>query len=242
MKFASCFVAAVLLATSSLVGAVPIGSQEIDDKSAQGLSLLRLGPDVDPVWKTEDEKWELKKSGVNFMDVTRTWAGIQSNPAPHKPSDKVSTTATCELCPRVGVELTMSHAPQSLVPTPSHQEDVNALIATLSTSNMESYLKSLTKFNNRYYNSSTGRDSAQWIFDKLNNITSESGKSGITVKKFTHPWLQFSVVARIDGTSPGPVTILGSHQDSINLDSPQFGRAPGADDVRCFETFLHNSC
>jgi len=105
---------------------------------------------------------------------------------------------------------------------------------------MKSYLNTLTAFNNRYYNSATGRDSAQWIFDKLTNITSESGRSGVTVTKFKHTWLQFSVIARINGTTPGPVTILGSHQDSINLVSPETGRAPGADDVRCFELLFDN--
>ena len=95
MKLASSFVAVVFFAAASLVGAAPISSQEIKNKSAEGLSLLRLGPDVDPVWKTEDEKWELKKAGVNFMDVTRTWTGMQSDPALQKPSEKVYTTATC---------------------------------------------------------------------------------------------------------------------------------------------------
>ena len=114
------------------------------------------------------------------------------------------------------------------------------MIATLSTSNMKSYLNNLTAFNNRYYDSSTGRDSAQWIFDKLTNITSESGKSGITVKKFTHPWAQFSVIARINGTTSGPVTILGSHQDSINLKSRETGRAPGADDVCHFNISFYS--
>ena len=98
MKFASSFVATVLLAASSLVGAVPISSQEIERKSAGGLSLLRLGPDVDPVWKTEGEKWELKKAGANFMDVTGTWTRMQSNPALKRGSKKVSTKVTCTLC------------------------------------------------------------------------------------------------------------------------------------------------
>ena len=98
MKFASSFVATVLLAAPSLVGAVPISSQEIERKSAEGFSLLRLGPDVDPVWKTEGEKWELKKAGVNFMDVTGTWTRMQSNPALHSGSKKVSTKAICTLC------------------------------------------------------------------------------------------------------------------------------------------------
>ena len=106
---------------------------------------------------------------------------------------------------------------------------------------MEANLNTLTAFQNRYYNSTTGQQSAQWIFDKLTNITSESGKSGIAVRKFTHSWLQFSVIARINGTTPGPVTILGSHQDSINLRARETGRAPGADDVRRFDISFDNS-
>ena len=103
MKSAFSFIASVLLA-ASLVGAVPISSEEIENKTAEGLSLLRLGPDVDPVWKTEEEKWELKKAGANFMDVTRTWTGTQSNPALQKSSDKVSTTATCRLFGAGGID------------------------------------------------------------------------------------------------------------------------------------------
>ena len=99
MKLASLtFVIAVLSVASSLVGAVPVGPQEIEKLSAERLFLLRLGPDVDPVWRTEEEKWELKRAGVTFMDVTETWAGMRSDPAFQKPSEKVSTTATCTLC------------------------------------------------------------------------------------------------------------------------------------------------
>ena len=105
-------VTAVLLAASSLVGAVPVDPQEVEKLSAEGLFLLRLGPDVDPVWKTEEEKWELKKAGVNFMDVTETWASVQSNPALQKPTNKVSTTTTCRFVVVV-TEWTMS---QDLTP------------------------------------------------------------------------------------------------------------------------------
>ena len=94
---------------------------------------------------------------------------------------------------------------------------------------MQSYLTTLTAFNNRYYKSTTGQQSAQWIFNTLTGIA--SGKQGVTVTKFSHSWVQFSVIARIAGTTSGPVTILGAHQDSINLNSPTSGRAPGADDV-----------
>jgi hypothetical protein len=99
MKFASV-IAAVLLAASSLVGAVPIGSQEIERMSAESLFLLRFGLDVDPVWKTEEEKWELKKAGIDFMDVTETWLDMQSNPALLKAlalRKEGSVMATCTL-------------------------------------------------------------------------------------------------------------------------------------------------
>jgi len=94
---------------------------------------------------------------------------------------------------------------------------------------MQSYLTTLTGFNNRYYKSTTGQQSAQWIFDTLTGMA--SGRQGVTVTKFAHSWVQFSVITRIAGTTSGPVIILGAHQDSINANSPASGRAPGADDV-----------
>ena len=51
-----------------------------------------------------------------------------------------------------------------------------------------------------------------------------------TVSASKHLWVQSSVIARISGESDCPVTILGAHMDSINLDNPVNGRVPGADD------------
>jgi bacterial leucyl aminopeptidase len=61
-------------------------------------------------------------------------------------------------------------------------------------------------------------------------IAAQYPSSGATVKTFTHSWVQGSIIARIPGTTTGPVTILGAHMDSINLSNPTSGRAPGADD------------
>ena len=97
MTFTFSVITAVFLAAASLVGAAPIGSQEIERKSAEGLSLLLFGLDADPVWKTEEEKWELKKSGIDFMDVTETWVDMQSNPTLSKASKGATTLATCKL-------------------------------------------------------------------------------------------------------------------------------------------------
>lgn len=52
----------------------------------------------------------------------------------------------------------------------------------------------------------------------------------MTVSAFNHSWVQTSTIAKIPGKNSGPVTILGAHMDSINLNNPSSGRAPGADD------------
>lgn len=58
-----------------------------------------------------------------------------------------------------------------------------------------------------------------------------SGRSDITASAFTHSWVQPSTIVKIAGTqASSPVTILGAHMDSINLNNPTSGRAPGADD------------
>ena len=53
----------------------------------------------------------------------------------------------------------------------------------------------------------------------------------MTVSLYSHSFVQSSIIAKIPGTdATGQVTIIGAHMDSINLDSPTSGRAPGADD------------
>lgn len=47
---------------------------------------------------------------------------------------------------------------------------------------------------------------------------------------FIHTWAQNSVIARIPGSTDGPVTIIAAHLDSINRKDLHQGRAPGADD------------
>lgn len=58
----------LVLAALALIGhAVPISSNDIATKTAQGLRLLSLAEGVEPVWKTEDEKLELMRAGVKFV-------------------------------------------------------------------------------------------------------------------------------------------------------------------------------
>jgi leucyl aminopeptidase len=52
----------------------PVSTQEITSKSSQGLRLLSLAEDLDPLWKTEGEKLELMRSGIKFVSLSsRCW-------------------------------------------------------------------------------------------------------------------------------------------------------------------------
>lgn len=96
---------------------------------------------------------------------------------------------------------------------------------------MKHHLEDLTSFHTRYYKSSTGVESATWLYEQIEGVIKESGADqyGVTVEQFAHPWGQFSIIARIPGRSNKTV-VLGAHQDSINLFLPSILAAPGADD------------
>ncbi|KAF5383645.1 hypothetical protein D9615_003820 [Tricholomella constricta] len=174
-----------------------ISEDEIRENTAKGLRLLSLEEGVEPVWKTEDEKLDLLRAHIRFFDVTEVYDASTPIAAP------------------------ALFAPLVAYSPPSHQTQVNGIIANISLTNMQSYLGSLTAFNNRYYRSQTGVDATNWIVKTVGDAT---------VKAFAHSWVQSSIIARIPGTTNGPVTILGAHMDSINLSNPTSGRAPGADD------------
>lgn len=93
MKFFSTLqaFAVIALGTAFLTAAAPVSSSEIQEKSAQGLRLLSLAEDADPVWKTEDEKLDLQRQDVHFFDVTETYELEQSLPK------KKAAAVTCKL-------------------------------------------------------------------------------------------------------------------------------------------------
>jgi bacterial leucyl aminopeptidase len=111
---------------------------------------------------------------------------------------------------------------------PSHQDAVKGLIAFADIDVVRANLEVLSAFNNRYYQATTGGESADWIYQQALAIA--RNRTGVTVEKFAHSWVQPSVIARIPGSLSDATVILGAHQDSINGASPQNGRAPGADD------------
>jgi len=96
---------------------------------------------------------------------------------------------------------------------------------------MRTHLETFTSFYTRYYKSSYGAQSAQWLFEQVNGTIAASGadKHGAFVEKFDHEWGQPSIIATIPGKTNNTI-VIGAHQDSINLFLPAFLAAPGADD------------
>ena len=92
----------------------------------------------------------------------------------------------------------------------------------------------LSRYRNRYYASSHGRTSAEWIRDHWQSMA--AGRSDVTTELFTACSTcstQPSVILTIRGWDlPDEVVVLGAHLDSINSSTRNDPNqlAPGADD------------
>lgn len=92
----------------------------------------------------------------------------------------------------------------------------------------------LSRYRNRYYASSHGRTSAEWIRDHWQSLA--AGRSDVTTELFTACSIcstQPSVILTIRGWDlPDEVVVLGAHLDSINGNTRNDPNqlAPGADD------------
>eukprot|EP00128_Syssomonas_multiformis_P011662 Colp12_sorted_trinity150504_noHs@3284 len=163
--------------------------------------LIELSPEIPPVWMSRSAIDALKFVGVNFMDITDS----QDLGAP---------------------SFDILSSPYN--PTPSHETLVKSLLPGLKIENLNSTLHSLSDFFTRYYTSETGKQSSEWIYNKL--VEYAGARSDITITKFPHKWGQNSLIARIEGTKKSSATvILGAHQDSIAGLAGR-SRSPGVDD------------
>lgn len=174
---------------------------------APPLRTLQLSPD-EIIVVPESEKLQLLRRGVHFMDITNHIPFLKSESEP------------------IAVEY---NYPKSL----SNQESVKELVAAIDTNSMYDTLAELTSFYTRYYKSSYGLEAANWMYERITNITSEIDEKNLfTITKVKHSeWDQYSIVLSIKGTeTPDDIVVIGSHFDSINLILPSILGAPGADD------------
>ncbi|KAG0255046.1 Leucine aminopeptidase 1 [Mortierella polycephala] len=171
--------------------------------------LVQTAQDKAPYWTTEKERLEMLRSNVNYMDIT----DYQD----------------------LGTHRVSSLGKRPLPKTAVHQSKVARYVDQLSTANMEVALTTFTSFHTRYYKSSSGFESAQWLYKQASDLIEESdADSDVSIRKFKHEkWNQFSIIVRFEGknaTLTNQPVIVGAHQDSVNMWLPQWGRSPGADD------------
>ncbi|KAK6521956.1 Leucine aminopeptidase 1 [Arthrobotrys megalospora] len=175
------------------------------------LRLIELGPGVTKE-VTEQEKWELKKAGTNFIDITD-----------YKDSYVAASSKKVYKYPS----------------RPQNEAIIRPLLAKLDSKNMKANLEKFTSFYTRYYKSSSGAESSRWLLSKVNDTASVNSK--ISVAPFIHRWGQNSIIAHVPPTSEDGAAVdyqstsvkrivIGAHQDSVNLLLPMFLRSPGADD------------
>ncbi|CAG7564074.1 unnamed protein product [Fusarium equiseti] len=155
-------------------------------------------------WVTEEDKWEMRRNGQNFMDITETTTLGSRN------LNAESTVTFPKKCVK--------------------QDEVKKLSKKLEKKNMQANLEKLTSFHTRYFKSDYGLQSSDWVLEKVNQIIKDAGaEDTVVAQSFPHTWKQHSVIATIPGQSNSTV-VIGAHQDSINLFLPSILAAPGADD------------
>jgi leucyl aminopeptidase len=169
-------------------------------------------------WMTESQLFRLMKNvpegeHLHFVDNTEGYW--------NKLEDYGKTVATDELASPFPTRVAQSAL-------------VNSMKPNFNSTYILDFLKEFTSFNTRYYTSTTGVQSAQFIYDQIMIVKNAISRNDVklTVSKFSHSFSQFSVVARLEPVviKKTDIVILGGHQDSINTNNPSSGRAPGVDD------------
>ncbi|KAJ7643541.1 hypothetical protein FB45DRAFT_735593 [Roridomyces roridus] len=137
-------------------------------------------------WMTETEKLELKAQGRDFMDMCAT----------------LSTET-----PHLG-----SSPKQHFSYPPPNSTLVKPVFPHLSTAELKSNLWHFTSYNNRAWNSDTGKESSEWLFAKILTYAAELASEELKVVQ--HPFKEISIATHIDSLS----------YDNLSA------RAPGAGD------------
>ena len=117
--------------------------------------------------------------------------------------------------------------------TIDNQATVNPWLPQASTTNIYNTISTLSGYTNRYYTSTTGKTSAEWIRSTWQGLA--GSRTDVTSELFACSTCstQPSVILTIQGNElPNEVVVLGAHLDSINVSAGGSNTqvAPGADD------------
>ncbi|KAF8464060.1 leucine aminopeptidase 1 [Kalaharituber pfeilii] len=103
------------------------------------LRLIQLSP-VETKWVTEEDKLELKRQGINFMDIT----------------DHQDLSV-----------LGRKHKKPHFPPAPQQQFVIHPILANLTTEYLVPNLREFTSFYTRYYKSHYGKQSSEWLQNRI---------------------------------------------------------------------------
>ncbi|MGQ4583687.1 M20/M25/M40 family metallo-hydrolase [Lysobacter sp. F60174L2] len=114
-----------------------------------------------------------------------------------------------------------------------NQATVDPWLASVSESNLYDTIDHLSSYRNRYYSSSYGKASAEWIRDTWQGLAAGRNDVDVELSGCSSCSTQPSVILTVQGAElPDEVLVLGAHLDSINVNGGGSSNqvAPGADD------------
>ncbi|KAK6460898.1 hypothetical protein DFJ63DRAFT_289599 [Scheffersomyces coipomensis] len=193
--------------------------------------LIKLSPNEFKIIK-EAEKMKLRRSNINFIDITEQISIEQAYEQGIITKPSKSNWFLPDLNLIGAKQLSqIKKVPEYKYPTEvKHDEKVKKLYESINIDLVYDNLSNFTSFFTRYYKSKSGFESSKWLFQQLSTLIEPVVEKGVTVKPFNHKsWDQFSIIVSIPGQVSEKV-VIGAHQDSINLLFPSLLSAPGADD------------
>ncbi|KAF7555421.1 hypothetical protein G7046_g6562 [Stylonectria norvegica] len=162
-------------------------------------------------WVTEEEKWELRRNGQNFMDITETQ--------------------------QLGTKHASAQATVTFPKKCVQQKEVGHLAKKLRKEKMQANLEKLTSFHTRYYKSDYGLQSSDWVLGKVEEIIKDAGaEDNVFAQPFPHTWQQHSDSINLwlpsilaapgaDDDGSGTVTILEVFRALLNSKDVIDGKA-----------------
>jgi leucyl aminopeptidase len=110
---------------------------------------------------------------------------------------------------------------------------VNPWLGAVDANRIKATIGTLSSYTNRYYTSTTGRTSAEWIRSTWDGLAAGRGDVSSELFNCSNCSTQPSVILTIQGAElPDEIVVLGAHLDSINGSAGGSNSqvAPGADD------------
>jgi leucyl aminopeptidase len=155
-----------------------------------------------------------------FVNVTDAWKTAQTKSANNKNAEAFLSKYA-----------TPTHAPlkkSNTDYTMKYPNEVNQALTQLNPQEMWSNLTTLTNFRDRYANSDTGVQAAEWMKAQVEAMAKLYGRNDVHVYFVTtgSSYKQPSVIAKI-GTSNEPGVVVSGHLDTMKA---RTGNMPGADD------------